>query len=73
MEENSETWLARVKRPEGLSREIPQMAYTGLKMLLQQEWQFLSTYPPELGHKFLLDLIGLRIEEVTYSLHKRIT
>ena len=66
------------------ARELPQMVYAGLMMLLQQEWKFVCRVTPgfgtlfvsleaELWDEFLLALLGGRREEVTESLYKRIT
>ena len=79
-----ETWVAGLKRLAGCTKLFPQSAYAGLAMLLQQEWKFSQRVTPSVGTLFAPleakfrekchpTLLGVRIEEFTYSLYKRIT
>ena len=48
-----ETWVVEVKCLEGISRKFPQTAYSGLKMSLHKEWQFVQCVNPGFGTLFL--------------------
>ena len=79
-----ETWVAGVKHLTVFARASHQTAYSRLTMSLQQEWKFVHNLTPSvrplfetlevhLRDTFLPELMGGRREEVTDSLHKKIS
>ena len=79
-----ENWVAGVKTMAVFERGLPQMSYARLMMSLQKYWNFYNKATPVFGplfapleeslkENFTPDLLGVRREEVTESLCKRIT
>ena len=47
-----EGWAESVKTLAGVARKHPQSAYAGLQKSLQQEWEFIQRFTPDIGDTF---------------------